>query len=455
MTQRGRASPLPCGESVMDASFVNGPLTVCVEGVSESDVDALLDGLRRLGDEPVRAPPDPALCLPLPTGTMLLCRSGRAPTLRHCLALFAARDFDADFAAGCADFTRWPCSDEELALRVGRLRAAARPPRDRRDAFLQFQMIGASPCFLAALELLRKVADCDAPVLISGETGTGKELAARALHYRSARAGGPFLPVNCGALPADLVENELFGHRRGAFTGAVSGAGGLIDQAQRGSLFLDEVEALPAKAQVALLRFLEDHRYRRLGGGRTRSADVRIVAASNADLAERVAGGAFRQDLYFRLNVLGITLPPLREREGDVALLAKHFLREFSERRGQDLRIDDDAVAALESRYWEGNVRELRNAVQRACLLCDGDRLGSEAFATELSADVPDPQNFGAAKAAAIARFERRFLDRLLRQSAGNVTAAARAAGKERRALGRLMKKHAIDRRRYLPGGSE
>src|SRR6185436_2379407 len=197
------------------------------------------------------------------------------------------------------------------------------------------EMLGRSVAFRIATAMIEKMSAFDAPVVIEGETGTGKELAARAIHYRGARAAGPFVPVNCGALPDTLVENELFGHARGAFTDARDARQGVIAQAQGGTLFLDEVEALSHKAQVALLRFLEDFEYRPLGGGEVRTADVRIIAAGNTDLGAAAKAGAFRQDLLFRLNVLPVDLPPLRVRGRDIVCLAEMFLQRFADQYGR------------------------------------------------------------------------------------------------------------------------
>src|SRR5688500_7573696 len=196
-------------------------------------------------------------------------------------------------------------------------------------------MIGRSIAFRIADALIMKMSAFDAPVLIEGETGTGKELAARAIHYRGARRGKPFVPVNCGALPDALIENELFGHRRGAFTDARDDKPGVVELARGGTLFLDEIDALTPKGQVTLLRFLQDQQFRPLGGRREEQADVRIIAAANRSLERQVAAEAFRQDLFYRLNLLHLTLPPLRERQGDIALLAEHFVRAAATRYGK------------------------------------------------------------------------------------------------------------------------
>src|SRR5262245_26581914 len=195
-------------------------------------------------------------------------------------------------------------------------------------------MVGQAPNFLAEIKKIPLIARCDGRVLISGETGTGKEMCARAIHYLSSRKSKPFVPVNCGAIPTELVENELFGHDRGAFTGANTAKAGLIEEAEGGTLFLDEIDCLPAMAQVKLLRFLQEKEYRRLGSAKTRHSDVRVIAASNAPLEEALRSGRIRQDLYYRLNVVSISLPPLRERRQDIPILAHHFLTKFAAELG-------------------------------------------------------------------------------------------------------------------------
>jgi two-component system response regulator GlrR len=311
-------------------------------------------------------------------------------------------------------------------------------------------VIGTSPAFLAAVRLIERIARNDAPVLIEGETGTGKELAARAIHYGGARRNRPFVPVNCGAIPDSLVENELFGHRRGAYTDAKSEQAGVIAHAQHGTLFLDEVDALTPKAQVSLLRFLQDQHYRPLGDSRTSSADVRIISASNLNLASLTERGLFRLDLLFRLKVMHVTMPALRERRGDIALLAGHFLASCASRYGAgEKHLEAGTLASLERHGWPGNIRELENLICREYLLCDRDIVevpapsGSppHAAAENLSA-----LNFREAKTRAIAEFERRYLTDVLAAALGNVTKAANMVGKERRAFGRLLKKHAIDK---------
>ena len=320
--------------------------------------------------------------------------------------------------------------------------------------FDAFKLIGQSAVFLEVLELSRRFANCDATVLIQGETGTGKELVARAIHYQSARRTYPFIPVNCGALPDTLVENELFGHARGAFTDARDARGGLIAEAQGGTLFLDEVEALTPKVQVTLLRFLQDFEYRPVGGAPVRNANVRIIAASNANLDALQRDQHFRQDLLFRLNVLTIDLPPLRDRQNDVVLLAEIFLKRLAEQyRRPRKRLHENAVARLTRYAWPGNVRELENLMHREFLMSDGDvvYLHSLPMSREgntcSTEDLPmTAYRFQDAKASAIARFERDYICELLSRTHGNISQAARISGKERSRLGKLVKKYGLER---------
>jgi DNA-binding NtrC family response regulator len=324
-------------------------------------------------------------------------------------------------------------------------------------------MLGQSKAIQAVRAQLQRYAGCDVQVLIEGETGTGKELVAREIHYASARRDHPFVPVNCGAIPDSLIENELFGHDRGAFTDAKSAQPGLIDHARGGTLFLDEVDALSDKGQVTLLRFLQDNEYRPVGGGAARVSDARIIAATNANLEQRVAAGRFRRDLHYRLNALYLRLPPLRERDDDVALLAGRFVDAVAQRlRGPARQWSEDALRAMAGYAWPGNVRELENIVLRAYMGTEGDVIGraelvtaEPAFAGTAStprrrANEPD-LGFSAAKLYAIRQFEHDYLTRLMQQACGNITAAARLSGTERRQLGKLLLKHGIETRQFRP----
>lgn len=320
----------------------------------------------------------------------------------------------------------------------------------------ELKLVGKSPPFLAVVALTRRFAACDATVLLQGETGTGKELVARAIHYLGARRNFPFIPVNCGALPDTLVENELFGHARGAFTDARDARRGLIAEAQGGTLFLDEIEVLTPKVQVTLLRFLQDQEYRPVGGAVVRNANVRIIAASNASLDALQKDHHFRQDLLFRLNVLAIDLPPLRERFADVVLLAEVFLQRLAgQYRRPCKRLHPDAVSRLLDYSWPGNVRELENLIHREFLMTDGEVIDLHCLdlmnaprkhARDGTFKRLTASRFQDAKASAIAHFERNYLAELLLRTHGNISQAARISGKERSRLGKLMKKYGLER---------
>lgn len=329
-----------------------------------------------------------------------------------------------------------------------------------REEFVKLNLIGSSPVFIEVLSKLKKYSKNDAPVLIHGETGTGKEMAARAIHYLGERSDYPFIPVDCGAIPDSLVENELFGHERGAYTDARQSQHGLITQANGGTLFLDEIDALSSKAQVTLLRFLQTREYRSLGSQSTKKADIRIIAATNADLKTMVAQENFRQDLLFRIDVLSLLLPPLRQRAGDIELLAKYFIRSFCRRYNKDeQQLHEKTLLWMQQHRWPGNVRELENFIHREFLLNEDDVIKPDDLLfeaqegrrslfdrrQEISLDIP----FSEAKSKMIQEFERNYLRLLMRQTGGNVTRAAKISGKERRALGKLLKKHGIDKNEF------
>jgi len=320
-------------------------------------------------------------------------------------------------------------------------------------------MVGASANFLGALDLIRKYSASAATVVIQGETGTGKELAARAIHYGGPRRDLAFIPVNCGALPDSLVESELFGHVRGAFTDAREARPGLIHQARGGTLFLDELEVMTPRAQVVLLRFLQDQEYRPVGGAIVENANVRVIGATNADLPLLVKRGLFRSDLMFRLNVLPLRLPPLRERLGDAVLLAEVFVDRLN-RQSELLprNLHTDSVSALNAYSWPGNVRELENLIQREFVLAAGrqDILirtiddGDASGASPGSSMSVACEAFNLAKARAIATFEKAYLVALLSKTAGNITLASRLSGKDRSDIAKLLKKHHLERHDFL-----
>jgi len=316
-------------------------------------------------------------------------------------------------------------------------------------------VVGASRCIREAAEQVQLIAQTEATCLLLGETGTGKELFARAIHYLSPRKHLPFVPVNCGAIPDALFENEIFGHVRGAYTDARSEETGLLAYAGSGTLFLDEVDALSAAAQVKLLRVLQEQEYRPIGSARTYHTDVRVVAATNCDLRHCVACRTFREDLFHRLNVLRLTIPPLRDRAEDIPLLVSHFVKEFADRHRRPVRgIDKDATSRLMAYRWPGNVRELQGVLQRAVLLARGDSIvtadldlpGNEMAGNpaEAAAGQPFENSLKSAKEMVVRQFELSYLSNVLRHCEGNVSRAARMAGKERRSFQRLLRKYCI-----------
>jgi transcriptional regulator with PAS, ATPase and Fis domain len=308
------------------------------------------------------------------------------------------------------------------------------------------QLIGKSPVFTAEINKIPILAKSDISVLISGETGTGKEMVARAIHYLSERADKPFVPVNCGAIPVELLENELFGHDRGAFTGAAGCRSGVIQEAENGTLFLDEIDSLPLLAQVKLLRFLQDKEYRPLGSTKALKGDVRIVAASNADLEKAIAAGTLRRDLYYRLNVIPIVLPALRHRANDIVLLARHFLAEKAEKLNSPaIEFSPEAERKLMLYSWPGNVRELEHVIERLAVLSTQKTIQADQILFPGETDHSNQLSFQEMKANVISEFETNYIQTLLVAYRGNITRAAQAAQKERRTFWQLIRKHKID----------
>ncbi len=303
-------------------------------------------------------------------------------------------------------------------------------------------ILGDSPPMQELKDLLGRVAPLDTSLLITGESGTGKELAARALHRLSGRRGA-FVAVNCAALPETLLESELFGYRRGAFTDARENRPGLFLEADGGTLLLDEIGEMPLALQPKLLRALEEKRIRAIGGGREVSVDVRIIAATHQDLEEAVAAGRFREDLYYRLNVISIELPPLRTRGNDILLLAQSFCSEFADRMGKPVKGLSEATAARLLAYdWPGNVRELRNVIERAVALTRHDRLTPDDFPPRLQQELPSrqfPELAANAQLLPLAEVERRYIERVLESCGGNRTVAARILGIDRKTLYRKL----------------
>ncbi|HET9553566.1 MAG TPA: sigma-54 dependent transcriptional regulator [Anaeromyxobacteraceae bacterium] len=334
--------------------------------------------------------------------------------------------------------------------------AAALPPAEAEGSF--HNLVGGSPGMREAYRLLERAAGLDITVLLGGETGTGKELAARAVHYHSARKARRFVPVNCGALPAELVESELFGHARGAFTGAAGAKAGLFEEAEGGTIFLDEIGELPLAMQVKLNRALQEREIRRVGEAAPVKIDVRVIAATHRDLKAEVAAGRFREDLYYRLAVFPIRLPPLRERLEDLPALVAHLLEKHARAARREVTgFEPEALARLAAHAWPGNVRELENAVERAVAVSTGPVVRAE----DLPADLGVALGAGASAAGEAAppridvpyreavdeardRVSREYLVALLTELNGNVTRAAERAGMERESLHRLLKKHGL-----------
>jgi two-component system response regulator HydG len=326
------------------------------------------------------------------------------------------------------------------------------------------ELVGNSARMQEVYRLAVGVAPTSSTVLILGESGTGKELTARAIHQHSPRAKNAFVAVNCSAIPVDLVESELFGHVRGAFTGATATRAGLFEAADSGTLFLDEVGDLPPLAQVKLLRALQEGEVKRVGSNETRHVDVRVVAATNVDLRSRIAAGRFREDLYYRLNVVPISLPALRERRDDIPLLAYHFLKKYAARSGSNVRkISPEAMRLLHSYRWPGNVRELENAIEHAVVFCRDDTMvaGDLPFGRQQAVDSEPPDGskdarldaraldlpYREAKERALADFEALYFRNLLERSGGNVSEAARQAGLDRSNFRRAVKRAGLKTR--------
>lgn len=357
---------------------------------------------------------------------------------------------------GTKDFLVTPLREAEVLARIQRLLPRSRhEERDRAreqlaETFGLELLLGEDPAFVAVKRKIPLVARSEVPVLLTGETGTGKEMCARAIHYLSRRAGKPFLPVNCGAIPVELFENELFGHQRGAFTSAWTAQPGLIAEAEGGTLFLDESDTLSPGAQVKLLRFLQDQTYHALGSPRLRQADVWVIAATNVELSQRVREGSFREDLFYRLGVITLALPALRERRTDIPLLATHFLARYAGLHGREPReLSPRAVEALCHYSWPGNIRELENVIQQAIVLTEAPTIEPEhlPIPPPPPSGEAGPDSFKRAKSKVIEQFEKAYVTELLGAHQGNVTHAARGAGMERRTFGRLIKKHRIAKR--------
>jgi DNA-binding NtrC family response regulator len=351
----------------------------------------------------------------------------------------------------------------ERALERRRLRQQTASLRKELQGVNSFHnMIGKSPAMREVYGLLERASGIDMTVLLTGETGTGKELAARAVHYHSDRKHSRFVPVNCGALPAELVESEFFGHAKGAFTGAAAQKPGLFEEADHGTLFLDEVGELPLPVQVKLNRVLQDREIRRVGENTPFSVDVRVIAATHRDLKAEVQAGRFREDLFYRLHVFPIRMPTLRERREDIPALSAHFLAKHARSSKREITgIGNTALRALTAYNWPGNVRELENAVERAVAIAAGKELDIRDLPSELRgaqvgalpAEVLVKLPYREAMETARDRISREYLAMLMREFEGNVTRASERAGIERESLHRLLKRYGVRSEDYKRAG--
>jgi two-component system, NtrC family, response regulator AtoC len=363
---------------------------------------------------------------------------------------------------GAADYIGKPPQLDEITIKVANLLAQQALVEENRrlkeeleDRFHPQGIIGNSHAIKQVIEKVKLLArDPDIAILLMGESGTGKELIARTIHYHSPRAKFPFIAVNCGALPESLLESELFGHEKGAFTGAAAEKKGLFEAAHHGTLLLDEIDALPLPMQVKLLRALDDHEIRRVGAVKNIPVDLRIISASNQDLEQLVEEKNFRQDLYYRLAVATIVLPPLKERHGDLPLLVEHFLKQFNRAKNKTLTIDLEAITRLEAYAWPGNVRELEHLVEVLVVTAGSEVINAEQLPEKFkkpkaAGEIPThpeslTDDLKAATKSMTAKFEREFILRQLEKHHWNITQTAQAIGLSRAALHTKMKEYAI-----------
>jgi two-component system, NtrC family, response regulator len=350
--------------------------------------------------------------------------------------------------AGAYDFLGKPIQIEELKLLLRRCFYVANLEKEFRAMQQRFELtafegiLGTCPQMRTIFADIRKVAAADAPVLLLGESGTGKELAAEAIHRRSPRKDGPFIAINCNAIPENLLESELFGHEKGSFTGAHAQRKGLLESAANGTLFLDEIGELPPQIQVKLLRFLQDQTFMRVGGRQELHCDVRVIAATNADLKNAIAQGNFREDLYFRLAVVVISLPPLRDRGDDIEVVATEFLKLFAAQAGKlGLSFAPETLRAARRYHWPGNVRELQNRVQRAVIMAEGKRIiPADMELPHITDALPPPNTLKGARES----LEREMVLQALKRNAGKISAASVELGISRPTLYELMAKLGI-----------
>jgi DNA-binding NtrC family response regulator len=360
---------------------------------------------------------------------------------------------------GAYDYLCKPVESQEILVVIDRAlehqrlrRENIRLKRQLREKFGFDNIIGTSEPMCQVFDIIRKVADTDSTVLILGESGTGKELVARAIHYNSYRQANPLIPVNCGAIPEDLLESELFGHEKGAFTHAIRTRIGRFEQAHGGTIFLDEIGDMSPNLQIKILRVLQDHQFERIGGQKTLKVNIRVIAATNRDLRELVQSGRFREDLFYRLNVIPIRIPPLRERRSDIPILVNHFMQEFSRKKKKPAgRVSPGAMRLLEAYDWPGNVRELENLIERMVILSEGEILDvsdlpehihhSPQEAIHLNADIPEG---GVPLQKMLSDLERQFIIKALNQSGWVKNQAAQLLQLNRTTLVEKIKKQKI-----------
>ena len=408
------------------------------------------------------------LRMPSVDGLEIMRRAHALDPARPVIMLTAFATIESAVAAvkaGAFDYLAKPFTMDQLRLAAERALAQRSLMIENRNLRAQLSgvfgfenIVGSSLAIQRVIDFVRKAARSEANILVLGESGTGKELVARAIHANSPRAAGAFVPVDCAALPENLLESELFGHERGAFTGAIASKQGLLETAGGGTVFLDEIGELPIGLQAKLLRAIQEREIRRVGGTQQVRIDVRILSATNRDLRALVAAGQFRDDLFYRIDVIDIMLPPLRERKSDIALLAQRFLERFRGSGETARGFEPDAIAALEAYHWPGNVRELQNVIERACALGEGpllsvrdlpEKIRSPQSETQPArADAPGGDgvelSFRQAKAKWIEELEDKYLREILNRFRGNVSQAARAAQMDRTTFHRLLNKHRI-----------
>jgi DNA-binding NtrC family response regulator len=350
---------------------------------------------------------------------------------------------------GASDYLTKPVKKDELVRVVERVlretalrREVNRLRKEVHKEYSFHQILGKSKAIQAVFELIRRVADSPTNVLITGESGTGKELVAKAIHYNSSRKEAPFVPVNCAAIPEQLLESELFGHMRGAFTDAKTDKRGLFEEAQKGTLFLDEISELPLMLQAKILRAIQEREIRRVGATKPVSVDVRIIAATNLNLGEEVKHKRFREDLYYRLNVIELKLPPLRERLEDIPLLVAAFLKKCSEAAGKEIKgVSESALAMLMDYAWPGNVRELENVIERAVTLTRGEKVSPDDLPLAVQGARGDRRvlDEAAEKSLPLHEIEKEYIKKILDKTGGNKYQAAHALGIDRKTLYRKL----------------